>query len=155
MEKMIAVYLKLDNKLAAFKSLLMLFIRITLAYGFYGTAVMKWKDIPAIAVWFGSLGIPAPTINAYLAAGTEAAGVIMLVLGAGTRIISVPLIITMLVAIKTVHWANGFEAGENGFEIPLYYILMLLTLVISGAGKWSLDHLIDKKCRDKFGIAQY
>jgi hypothetical protein len=34
-----------------------------------------------------------------------------------------PLIITMIVAIVTVYWENGFEAGENGFEIPLYYII--------------------------------
>lgn len=51
----------------------------------------------------------------------------------------------MLVAIKIVHWANGFEAGENGFEIPLYYLIMLFTLFVFGPGRLSLDHLIKKK----------
>ncbi|MDE3234470.1 MAG: DoxX family protein [Bacteroidota bacterium] len=123
----------------------LLLIRFVLAYGFYGPATMKWKDINSIGEWFGSLGIPAPLFNAYLAAGTEALGVVLLVLGLGVRIISIPLIITMVVAIKTVHWKNGFEAGDNGFEIPLYYIVMLLTLIAFGPGKISIDHIIQKK----------
>jgi len=122
-----------------------LLVRFTLAYGFFNPAKMKWNDINSIASWFESMSIPMPLLNAYMAATTEAAGVILLVLGLATRFISVPLIITMLVAIKTVHWANGFEAGENGFEIPLYYILMLLYLFINGAGNVSLDKLIFKK----------
>ena len=155
MEKMIASYLRLVNQLSTLKSFPLLLIRLVLAYGFFGPANMKWKDINSIAEWFGSMGIPAPSLSAYLAAGTEAAGVVMLALGIGTRLISLPLIITMLVAIKTVHWTNGFEAGENGFEIPLYYIILLITLVIFGAGKWSIDHFMDKKCRDKCGIEKH
>lgn len=152
MEKMIATYLRFTNKLQVAKSLPLLLMRLVLAYGFFGPAKMKWADISSIAEWFGSMGIPAPNFNAYLAAGTEAAGVVMLLLGVGTRLISIPLIITMLVAIKTVHWANGFEAGDNGFEIPLYYIIMLVTLFITGAGKWSVDYWIDTTCRKKCGL---
>lgn len=155
MEKMIALYLKAVNRICTLKSLPLLLIRLVLAYGFYKPAKMKWQNINDIADWFGSLGIPAPSLSAYLAAGTEAAGVVMLVLGVGTRLISIPLIVTMLVAIKTVHWSNGFEAGENGFEIPLYYIIMLLTLIVFGSGKWSIDNMLDKKCRDKCGIAAH
>ncbi len=59
-----------------------------------------------------------------------------------------PLIIVMLVAIFTVHLSNGFAAGDNGFEIPLYYGLMLLFLLSHGAGKISIDHLI-RKNRDQ------
>lgn len=123
----------------------LLLIRLTLAYGFYNPARMKWNDINAIGEWFSTIGIPAPYFNAYLAAGTEALGVVLLILGLGTRLISIPLMITMVVAIVTVHFANGFEAGENGYEIPLYYLLMLFTLLILGPGKASLDELIRKK----------
>lgn len=152
MHRIIASYLKLTHRLQSWESVPLFLLRITLAYGFYSTASMKWKDIHAVAEWFGTLGIPAPTFNAYLAAGTETAGVVLLILGMGTRLITVPLIITMLVAIKTVHWANGFEAGDNGFEIPLYYLLMLLTLFIFGAGKWSIDYFVEKKCRQKCNL---
>ena len=55
----------------------------------------------------------------------------------------------MIVAISTVHIGNGFEAGSNGFEIPLYYILMLFSLLISGPGKISIDSLIKKLLNKK------
>ena len=119
-------------------------LRLILAYGFYITGKVKWEDINSVAEWFGSIGIPAPKLNAYLAATTEMAGVFLLTLGLGVRFISIPLIITMLVAIKTAHWGNGFAASDNGFEIPLYYILMLLTLTTFGGGKLSVDYLLGK-----------
>ncbi len=128
------------------KDLSLLFLRLVLAYGFFTPAVNKWSDIHAIAQWFDqSLGIPFPTLNAYLAAGTEAAGVVLLTLGLFTRLISVPLIVVMIVAILTVHIGHGFSAGDNGFEIPLYYMLMLFVLVTHGGGKFSLDTLLRKE----------
>ncbi|MDZ7778082.1 MAG: DoxX family protein [Bacteroidales bacterium] len=68
----------------------------------------------------------------------------LLLLGLGTRIISVPLIFTMLAAIFTVHIGNGFAAADNGFEIPLYYLLMLFVLMSYGAGKYSIDYVVRK-----------
>jgi putative oxidoreductase len=105
---------------------------------------MKWQNISGVVEWFGSLGIPMPTFNAYLAASTEAAGVIFLALGLATRLISIPLITTMIVAIVTVHWGSGFEAGNNGFEIALYYIIMLFVLLVNGAGRISVDYYADR-----------
>lgn len=124
------------------KSLALLLARLTIAYGFYGPATTKWSDIHAVGEWFASLGIPLPLLNAYMAASAEIAGVVLLSLGLLTRLISIPLIIVMIVAIVTVHLPNGFSAGENGFEIPLYYMLFLLLFVSHGAGKFSLDRLI-------------
>jgi len=102
----------------------------------------KWSDISSVAKWFGSIGIPFPTLNAYLAASTELLGVVLLTLGLFTRLISLPLIVVMVVAITTVHLAHGFSSGNNGFEIPLYYMLFLAIFASFGAGKFSLDHLI-------------
>ena len=136
------LYQNVTQKLDSLKDLPPLFFRLILAYGFYTPAMMKWGNISGIAEWFGSIGIPLPTLNAYMAASTEMAAVILLPLGLATRFISIPLIITMVVAIVTVHGGNGFEAGNNGFEIPLYYMLMLFALLINGAGKISLDNII-------------
>ncbi|HIP52208.1 MAG TPA: DoxX family protein [Campylobacterales bacterium] len=80
----------------------------------------KWKDIDSI----------------------ELLGVILLTLGLFTRLISVPLMVVMVVAIVTVHLAHGFSSGDNGFEIPLYYMLFLFIFTAHGAGKYSLDYLI-------------
>ena len=120
-------------------------LRLALAYGFYGPAMMKWDDISAVAAWFGSMGMPLPTLNAYMSASTEMAGVVLLTLGLATRFISIPLMVVMLVAIFMVHLPNGFGSGNNGFEIPLYYLLMLFVLLTTGGGKFSLDALINKK----------
>ena len=138
-------YYNFVKKLQGLKDLPLLFMRLILAIGFYGPAMMKLKNIGNIAEWFGSIGIPMPTLNAYLATGTETLGFVLLFLGLGTRIIAIPLIITMIVAIVTVHLGHGFEAGNNGFEIPVYYMIMLFTLVVYGSGKISIDHLLSKK----------
>ncbi len=145
--KVLAMYEKATDRLSVLNDLPSLFFRLILAYGFYTPAMMKWGNINGIAEWFGSMGIPLPTLNAYLAASTEMAAVILLPLGLATRFISIPLMVTMLVAIVTVHLGNGFEAGNNGFEIPFYYLLMLFALLVNGGGKISLDFLISKKLK--------
>lgn len=125
-----------------FQSFALLLARLTVAYGFYGPAMMKWGNINGVAEWFGTLGIPFPLINAYMAATTEMLGVVLLTLGLFIRIISIPLIVVMVVAITTVHLGNGFDAGNNGFEIPLYYLLFLFIFFSHGAGRFSVDKII-------------
>ena len=117
---------------------MLLSIRLVLAYGFFAPAKNKLENISSIVSWFKNLGIPFPEINAYLATGTEVLAVIFLTFGIFTRYISIPLIGIMLVAIFTVHINNGFESAKNGFEIPLYYILLLFTLFFYGGGKFSV-----------------
>lgn len=119
-------------------------LRLVLAAGFSEAARMKWEAMPAVIEWFGTLGYPAPAFLAYLVSGVESAGVVLLALGLFTRLISVPLMIIMLTAIFTVHLSNGFECSNNGFEIPLYFLMMLGVLFSSGSGRFSLDHLFFK-----------
>jgi len=134
-------YMSFSRFTEHFQSLSLLIARCLIAYGFYAPAMNKWSDINSVAEWFGTLGIPFPLINAYMAATTEIVGVGLLVLGLFTRLISLPLIVVMIVAIFTVHIDNGFSAGTNGFEIPLYYMIFLIIFVAHGAGRFSLDHI--------------
>jgi len=136
------IYPITKNILSHGQSVSLLLARLTVAYGFYEPAMQKWSDISSVATWFGTLGIPFPTLNAYMAASTELLGVVLLTLGLFTRLISLPLMVIMVVAITTVHLAHGFSAGDNGFEIPLYYMLFLAIFASFGAGKLSLDHLL-------------
>ena len=136
------MYLEFTRLSEYLKSVSLLLARLLIAYGFYQPAMNKWADIGSVAEWFASLGIPFPLLNAYMAASTEITGVVLLTLGLLTRLISIPLIIVMIVAIITVHLPHGFSAGDNGFEIPLYYMIFLLIFVANGAGKFSLDRLI-------------
>ena len=140
--KLKELYMNFSYVTDLFKPLSLLFARLIIAYGFYEPAMMKWKSIENVAQWFGSMGIPLPLLNAYMAATTEALGVVLLTLGLFTRAISLPLIVVMIVAIVTVHLPHGFSAGDNGFEIPLYYMIFLFVFVSHGAGKYSLDRLI-------------
>lgn len=142
MKALIAKYLSL---LGSLQDLPPLFFRLILAYGFYGPAMKKAQDIAAIGEWFASMGMPFPLLNAYMATLTECAGFVLLFLGLGIRFITIPLMVVMIVAIKTVHWEHGFSCGQNGFEIPFYYFFMLFSLLITGAGRMSLDHIIKKK----------
>jgi putative oxidoreductase len=68
--------------------------------------------------WFGNaewgLGLPFPGVLAYLAAYTEYFGAILLLIGLAVRWISVPLMITMVVAAVTVHLQNGWLAIAEG-----------------------------------------
>ncbi|MCK9422201.1 MAG: DoxX family protein [Bacteroidales bacterium] len=145
--KIIESYNKISESISRLKSMILLMLRLVLAYGFYETARMKWGNISGVADWFQSMNYPFPVANAYLAASTEALGVVLLFLGLGTRLISLPLMFVMVIAILTVHISHGFEAGRNGFEIPLYYLLMLFTLLVYGSGKISIDHLIKRRVK--------
>lgn len=136
---------KYFNCLNCLSDLPPLFFRLILAYGFYGPAMKKLADLHAIGQWFESMGYPFPYLNAYMAAGTEITGVVLLTLGLATRFITVPLMVVMVVAVTTVHLKNGFACGDNGFEVPFYYFFMLFSLLVTGAGRLSVDYLISKK----------
>jgi len=142
---MFAIREKIDTLLSKGQDVSLLLLRLILAYGFYEPAMQKWSDISAVAEWFGSMGIPMPTLNAYMAATTEISGVVLLTIGFLVRYISIPMMFVMVVAITTVHLANGFSAGDNGFEIPVYYMLMLFVLVTHGGGRFGLDGWLASK----------
>jgi putative oxidoreductase len=139
------LYFKFVAFLSNLYNLPLLAMRLILAYGFYSPAKMKLENMPDIISWFEGMGFTFQTLNAYLAAYSEAAGVVLLTLGLATRLISIPLMADMVVAITKVHGANGFEAANNGFEIPLYYIIMLFSLFIMGPGKASIDYIVFRK----------
>ncbi len=96
-------------------------IRLYLVPVFWMAGIGKLNDMDSTIAWFGNtdwgLGLPSPTLLAWLASITEAAGAVMLLIGFGVRWISLPLMITMLVAGFTVHWQNGWLAIATGSGI--------------------------------------
>jgi len=83
-----------------------------------GDAEHWWQRLTVqdgVVSWFGDgLGLPMPTLLAHLAAYTEFFGAFLLLFGFATRWISIPLMITMLVAMFTVHWSQGWLAIAQG-----------------------------------------
>ena len=79
----------------------------------------KFSHFTDTVHWFGDpdwgLGLPFPGVMVVLAAGTELLGAVCLVLGLAVRWIAIPLMVTMIVAVLTVHWDNGWAviAGQG------------------------------------------
>ncbi|CAH0991417.1 hypothetical protein SIN8267_01521 [Sinobacterium norvegicum] len=119
---MISLIAKLYNQwrdlasslLSPLRGLPALGLRLYLAPIFIAAGLHKLHNIEDIAAWFGNpdwgLGLPAPMLMAVLATFTELVGGLLLLVGAATRLISIPLIVTMLVAIFSVHLPNGWFA---------------------------------------------
>lgn len=91
-----------------------LLLRIYLAPIFWMAGTEKFASFDNTAEWFGNqewgLGLPFPELMTFLAASTETLGAFCLLSGFGVRWISLPLMITMLIAIFAVHWQHGWQA---------------------------------------------
>lgn len=84
------------------------------------------------------IGVEASLILAVLA---EFVGSVLLVLGLGTRLAAIPLMITMAVAWFVVHADDPFGTQEKA----ALYLVCFLVIFITGPGKYSLDkRLFDK-----------
>lgn len=137
------------------------FIRLILFWEFYeaGTQKLNGKN------WFGSIQdnfpwpfnhIPAD-ISWFMAAWGEYLFAILLLLGLITRFAAVSLLIITAVATAAVHWPESYSSlsqlwegyaisnkGAGNFKLPLLFVILLLPLIFSGPGKFSLDHLLTK-----------
>ncbi|MDT3296294.1 DoxX family protein [Shewanella sp. SP2S2-6] len=113
-----SLYQKLLNMSRYFDGVAPLALRIYLAPVLMQAGYNKLAHFDDTVAWFANpdwgLGLPMPAVMAGLAAGTEFFGAILLLLGLATRLISIPLMVTMLVAAFTVHWQNGWLAIADG-----------------------------------------
>ena len=112
--------------------------------------------------WFGGYGFNGtmgyltgaaglPWIIAFLVIAIEFFGAIALIFGFATRVVAVGIISLFAGIVLTSHYANGFfmnwagnQKGE-GYEYHLLIIGIAIALLITGAGKWSVDHALQKK----------
>ena len=96
-------------------------LRLYLAPIFFVAGMNKAMNFSDTVDWFGDmmagLGLPYPTLMAGLATGAELGGAAALVLGLGLRWMTVPMMVTMVVAIVTVHWPNGWLAISEGMGL--------------------------------------
>jgi len=94
-----------------------------------------------VAGAFGQMGIPMAGILGPFVALVELFGGLALIAGLLTRLASLGLLSTMVVAILQVHLKNGFFA-PTGIEFPLSLLGSTAMIAITGAGRWSIDSLI-------------
>ena len=99
--------------------------------------------IYSVIGYFKDLEIPFPEFNAWLVGITELAGGIFVLLGFLTRLVSIPLGFTMVVAILTAHLEQG------GWSYPALLLVSSLVLIQYGPGYFSLDSFLNKTFRNK------
>src|SRR5947207_5560363 len=123
-------------------SLLVLRVALGVVFLAHGiNHVFRGGKIPGTARWFESLGMKPGVLHAWLASLTELGAGALLVLGLLTPIAAAGVMGTLLVALITNHWRNGFfifNKGE-GYEYVLMIVCMSLALGTIGAGRYSLD----------------
>jgi len=132
----------LDEKTAW--NVLLLLIRIWLGYRMFGASYSSVVDIifhPKERVffekWFGEkLHFPIPVVMAFIAKGSELIGGFFVFFGLFTKPFASLIAFTMLVATLVANLGENFII-DGGFTIS--YVLFALTLVVAGAGKYSLD----------------
>ncbi|ACV26657.1 DoxX family protein [Kangiella koreensis] len=94
--------------------------------------------------WLASVGFEPGYWMALLAGSAEFFGGLALILGLLTRPAAVVTAFTMLMAM-TVHIGNGLFVSNNGYEFALILLAASISLVISGAGKLSVDSIVKVK----------
>lgn len=97
--------------------------------------------------WMASIGLEPGVLMAALAGSAEFFGGLALILGLLVRPAAVVLALTMVVAIVTVHLANGLFMANNGYEFGLALLAVSVSLVIRGAGSVSADKVISARLR--------
>jgi putative oxidoreductase len=91
------------------------------------------------AGWMASIGLEPGLLMAAMAGGAEFFGGLLLILGLLVRPAALVLVVTMVVAIVTVHLQNGLFMSNNGYEFGLALLVVSASLVFRGAGSLSAD----------------
>lgn len=107
------------------------------AFGGYG--------LEGTAKWMASIGIEPGYLMALLAGSAEFFGGVALLIGLLVRPASVVLAFTMLVAIFSVHFANGLFIANKGYEFGLALLAVSVALAIAGAGSASIDRVLARR----------
>lgn len=112
---------------------------------FLRTGWGKVENLANVTEYFAGLGIPLPGVNAALAAGTELCGGLLLLLGLGTRVVTLPLAFVMVVALGTAK-RGEIEGLQSLFGLSeTLYIVLFAWLFARGAGPLSLDAVMERR----------
>jgi len=119
-----------------------LLVRVTLGIVFLGTGWGKLHSLDQITEFFDSLHIPAPHAQAIMVSTIEFVGGILLIVGLGTRIVSLLLVGVMAVAIYTAKLPDLHGITDLAGTDEWIYLVAFIWLALAGAGKASIDHAI-------------
>ncbi len=134
-------------------------LRLIVGFGFIAHGTAKWSRGPAkFGNLLGVVGIPLPVPTAWLVTCLEVFGGLAILVGLLVAVVSIPLIVSMLVAMFTVQLRYGFSSvntigltptgpifGPPGYEINLLYAAALLALARTKPSVFSIDAWIARR----------
>ena len=134
-------------------------LRLIVGYGFMAHGYAKIAKGPDhFFAILHALGVPAPQVMGWATIVVELFGGFAVLTGAFVVLASLPMAVTLLVAMFTVHLPYGFSSiklqavtaagaqfGPPGYELDLLYLACLATLVLGGSGPLSVDRLLARK----------
>ncbi len=121
-----------------------LVLRVVLGviFAMHGYQKLTMMGVPGVSGFLATLGFPLPDVFAVLLIAAELGGGILLILGLWTHWTAKILVLVSIVALATVHLSKGFFLP--GYEFILLILAASISVMITGAGKWSLDHKLKK-----------
>jgi len=142
---------------SSLQSVFLLYMRLTWGSQFLITGWGKLHAIEKVSTYFASLHISYPVFNAYLVGAVEMIGGFLLIIGLGSRLVAIPLMIVMFMALGTAH---ADQIADFRFllvpktlvaQTPYPYLITCLLVFIFGPGRVSIDAWI-KRCLSKCEI---
>lgn len=128
---------------------LALALRLVFGWQFFLTGRGKLMHLDRTTEFFASLHIPAPGVHAVGIGLLECVGGLLILLGAGTRVLSALLASTMVVALLTAHRGEIASDGLDGlFAAPPFpYLVATAILIVAGPGRLALDAWLARACQ--------
>ena len=124
-----------------------LLLRLVFGWFWLETGWAKLHNLEFFSQRFVEWGIPLPMLSATASGAVDLIGGALLILGLGTRLVTVPMIVNMLVALAVVV-LPGISTFNEFVELDeVLYVAVLFWLLMAGPGKASLDHLIARRFR--------
>ncbi len=138
---------------SSLESPFLLAVRLYWGWQFMQAGWGKLHDIGKVIGFFTDLGIPAPALNAYFVSALEFGGGLLLLLGLGSRLIALPLVIDMIVAYITADREALFSIISNPDKFtaaaPYTFLVASLLVLIFGPGQFSLDALVTRRRNER------
>lgn len=126
----------------------LLLVRLFWGWSFFRAGLGKLLGIGPVIAYFQSIGVPLPSVSAHSAAIVECFGGALLILGLGSRLVAIPLMITMIVAFLTAFpdavRMFFYDPQNLVMKDPFNFFFAALIIFIFGPGKVSLDHWLKK-----------
>ena len=137
------------RRLACDLTLLLARLGLGLVLVAHGWQKLSGNGLSGTTASFTDMGVPVPSVSAYVTTFVELLGGAALILGLTVPLVGLLVAGIMTGALVLVHASNGVFVTNNGFELVLVIGLLGLLLAAHGSGRYGIDHLFAGKVRSR------